>query len=106
MIASNFIVFEMPPGADGAMHRTESLDYIIIVEGEVELSLDSGEKRRARRGDVVIQRGTMHAWKNVGEGWSRLLCVLLSAEPVKLEDGTVLGEDVTKLERKQRPDNE
>lgn len=94
----------MPPGAQGAMHRTESLDYIIVVEGEVELRLDSGETRKVRRGDVVVQRGTMHAWKNTGEGWSRLMCCLLSAEAVRLEDGRVLEEDVARLEKRERPD--
>ncbi|PWY90703.1 hypothetical protein BO70DRAFT_367957 [Aspergillus heteromorphus CBS 117.55] len=64
------------------MHRTLSLDYGVVIEGEVELLLDSGERRRLGRGDVVVQRGTMHAWRNgegEGHGWARMLYVLLPA---------------------------
>jgi len=47
------------------MHRTVSLDYGIVLEGDVELVLDSGEKRAMKQGDVAIQRGTNHAWRNM-----------------------------------------
>lgn len=92
-------IVDMEPGATSPMHRTVSLDYGVVLEGAIELILDSGEKRVMRRGDVSIQRGTMHAWKNVApEGqWSRMLYVLQEAETVqvKAEDGSVktLGED-------------
>lgn len=43
------------------MHRTVSLDYCLVVEGEVGLVLDSGEVRLLKVGDIAVQRGTMHA---------------------------------------------
>jgi len=46
------------PGALSPMHRTVSLDYGVVLEGEVELVLDSGETRLLKRGDIAIQRGT------------------------------------------------
>src|SRR5689334_22288405 len=48
-----------------AIHRTRSLDYVIVLEGEIDLLLDDGDVRLAA-GDVVIQRGTNHAWINRG----------------------------------------
>jgi quercetin dioxygenase-like cupin family protein len=53
----------MPPGLISPMHRTTSLDYGVLLEGEIELILDSGEKKLMKRGDVSIQRGTMHLWR-------------------------------------------
>jgi len=46
------------------MHRTPTLDYVVILEGELWLELDGGEERLVRRGEVVIQNGTRHAWRN------------------------------------------
>lgn len=56
---------EMSPGLTSPMHRTVSLDYGIVLDGDVELILDSGERRAMRAGDIAIQRGTMHAWRNM-----------------------------------------
>jgi mannose-6-phosphate isomerase-like protein (cupin superfamily) len=55
-----------PPGAGGkrtAMHRTQTLDYVVVIEGELVLLLDDSEVT-LKRGDVVVQRGTNHAWEN------------------------------------------
>lgn len=49
----------------GFMHRTQSLDYVLIHEGELELELDSGEKRIIKTGEVVIQREAWHRWTNL-----------------------------------------
>lgn len=90
----------MPPNALSSMHRTVSLDYGVVLEGEVQLELDSGETRLLKRGDVAVQRGTNHAWRNVtppGEDgqaqWARMLYVLLPAEKVEI-DGKALGEEL------------
>lgn len=48
----------------GFMHRTQSLDYFFVHEGELELELDSGEKRIVKAGEVVIQREAWHRWTN------------------------------------------
>lgn len=58
------------------MHRTETLDYGIVTEGEVWLVLDDSEVR-LQRGDVVIQRGTNHAWSNRTESMARMVFILL-----------------------------
>ena len=52
------------PGTRSPMHRTESLDYGICLEGECDMELDGGEVVTVRAGDVVIQRGTNHVWHN------------------------------------------
>lgn len=95
---SVFRMVDMPPGATSPMHRTVSLDYGIVIEGEVELILDSGEVRLMKRGDVSIQRGTMHAWRNTNpDGWARMLYVLLEAKELEIA-GNKLGEDYGGLE--------
>ena len=74
------------------MHRTVSLDYGVVTEGALELVLDGGEVRRVGRGDLVVQRGTMHAWRNPSAaGWARVVFVVLDAERV-LVGGRELGE--------------
>lgn len=92
-------IVDMPPGATSPMHRTASLDYGVVLEGNVELILDSGEKRVLKRGDTCVQRVTNHAWRNMSETeWARMLYVLVEAKPVLLEDGKVLGEDLGDME--------
>lgn len=84
---------DVEPGHLSPMHRTVSLDYGVVIEGDIELVLDSGETRRMKRGDVAIQRGTMHAWRNVSTtSWARLMFVLQDCKPVEV-GGEVLGED-------------
>jgi len=58
------------------MHRTESIDYGIILEGEITLILDN-EETVVRAGDVVVQRGTNHAWANRGKGVCRIAFILV-----------------------------
>ena len=63
-------IVDFAPGCPVVMHRTQSLDYGCVLEGEFELVLESeeegkGERKVLRRGDSVVQRATMHAWKNV-----------------------------------------
>ncbi|KAJ5363757.1 uncharacterized protein N7496_009470 [Penicillium cataractarum] len=97
-------IVDFPPAALSPMHRTLSLDYGVVLEGEVELVLDSGETRVLKRGDVAVQRGTNHAWRNVTpaikgengevvEQWARMLYVLQPAEEIEV-DGRKLGEDL------------
>ncbi|WP_349974980.1 cupin domain-containing protein [Pseudomonas sp. WHRI 8519] len=58
------------------MHRTETLDYGIVTEGEVWLVLDD-EEIHLHRGDVVVQRGTNHAWSNRTSEMARMVFILL-----------------------------
>jgi quercetin dioxygenase-like cupin family protein len=66
----------MPPGTRSPMHRTETVDYGIVLNGSVVLVLD-GTERTLTPGDVVIQRGTDHAWENRGDAEARVVFVLV-----------------------------
>ncbi len=81
----------LAPGTRSPMHRTESLDYGICLEGECDLELDGGDVVSLRAGDVVIQRGTNHVWHNRGPTSCRLAWILLDAAPVTV-GGRRLGE--------------
>ncbi|OQV00211.1 Cupin domain-containing protein [Cladophialophora immunda] len=87
-----FVDFE--PNSKGFMHRTQSLDYGIVMEGEVVLELDDGSETHMTRGDVAIQRGTIHAWSNPNPTeWARVLFVLQDCQPL-LVNGKRFKEDL------------
>jgi quercetin dioxygenase-like cupin family protein len=79
-------VVDFGPGKASPMHKTNSIDYGIVLSGDVEMRLDGGEATRLKPGDIVVQRGTNHAWVNVGESWARMAFVLIEAKP--LGDGS------------------
>jgi mannose-6-phosphate isomerase-like protein (cupin superfamily) len=60
------------------MHRTRSVDYAVVMEGEIDMILDEGEVHLAA-GDVLVQQGTNHAWVNRGERACRIAFVLIDA---------------------------
>ncbi|UGS35301.1 hypothetical protein DSM104329_01688 [Capillimicrobium parvum] len=80
----------LAPGVRSPMHRTQSLDYGILLEGECDLELDGGDVRTLTAGDVVVQRGTNHVWHNRSDAPCRFAWILLDAEPVTV-DGQELG---------------
>ena len=51
---------------DPAMHKTNTVDYAVVYEGEIWLELDDAKTIHLKRGDVVVQNGTRHAWRNKG----------------------------------------
>jgi mannose-6-phosphate isomerase-like protein (cupin superfamily) len=51
---------------DPAMHKTNTVDYSVVYDGEIWMELDDGETVHLKRGDVVVQNGTRHAWRNKG----------------------------------------
>jgi mannose-6-phosphate isomerase-like protein (cupin superfamily) len=51
---------------DPGMHKTNTVDYSVVYDGEIWLELDDGETLHLKRGDVVVQNGTRHAWRNKG----------------------------------------
>lgn len=84
-------IVDMKPGGNSLMHRTPSLDYGIVLEGEIELILDSGESRTLKKSDVAIQRGTNHQWRNKSQTeWGRMCFVTLESKPIEV-DGKVIG---------------
>lgn len=85
------------------MHRTETLDYAVVLSGECVMKLDSGETvKRLRAGDVLIQRGTNHAWVPIGTEPCRLLFVLIDADPVQVGEN-LLGDFLDNFEGKISP---
>lgn len=67
------------PSRHPMMHRTDTLDVIVMVKGEVDMLLDDGEVRALKPGDVVIQRATNHAWVNHGKETALLVAVLINS---------------------------
>lgn len=67
------------PPRHPAIHRTRSIDYVVVLEGEIDLLLDDGEVRLSA-GDVVVQQATSHAWINRGSETCRLAMIFLDAE--------------------------
>ena len=65
-------------GGAGTMHRTRSVDYAIVISGEIDMLLD-GSEVHLRAGDVLVQRGTNHAWVNRGKKSCRIAFVLIDA---------------------------
>ncbi|SDG80250.1 Cupin domain-containing protein [Pseudomonas flavescens] len=66
---------------DPAMHRSATLDYGLLLEGELWLELDDGEQRLLRPGDVVIQQGTRHAWRNRSQTVAKAVFFMVGAVP-------------------------
>jgi mannose-6-phosphate isomerase-like protein (cupin superfamily) len=66
-------------GLQSPVHRTASIDYGIVLEGQITLILDDSEVT-LRAGDVVVQRGTDHAWANRGDTTARVAFILVDAE--------------------------
>ena len=66
-------------GRHPMMHRTETVDYAVVLDGEITLILDD-EEVHLKTGDVVIQRGTNHAWSNRSDKPCRMLYVLMDGE--------------------------
>jgi quercetin dioxygenase-like cupin family protein len=71
---------DLQPGAASPMHRTETVDYGIVLDGEVHLVLGDGSATQLHRGDVVVQRGTDHAWENRTDEVARMAFVLVDGE--------------------------
>jgi uncharacterized cupin superfamily protein len=61
------------------MHRTRSLDYAIIMSGEIDMLLDDGEVH-LKAGDVVVQQATNHAWVNRGKEVCRIAFILMDGQ--------------------------
>jgi quercetin dioxygenase-like cupin family protein len=72
-------IVDLAPGSLSPMHRTETVDYGIVLSGDVVLVLDDGSETALGAGDVVVQRGTNHAWANAGDRTARVAFVLVDA---------------------------
>lgn len=61
------------------MHTTPTIDYIVMLSGELWLELDAGQQRLLTEGDIVIQNGTRHAWRNRSDRPARIMSVMIGA---------------------------
>lgn len=86
---------DFAPGLEAFMHRTQSLDYGLVLEGEIEMVLDDPDKcTLMKRGDVAVQRATMHGWRNPSKTeWARMFFVLQECEELVV-GGKKLEEDM------------
>jgi quercetin dioxygenase-like cupin family protein len=84
-------IVDMLPGKESPMHRTNSIDYGIILKGEIELELEDGAKRTVHEGGIIIQRGTNHLWRNVTNEPTRIAFILIEA-PAYVHNGQPLAE--------------
>ena len=83
-----FRVIEFSPGVAPRVHRTDSIDYAVVLSGEIDMQLDDSVVR-LRAGDVLVQQATMHDWVNRGAVPCTIAFVLVPAKPVE-RDGKVL----------------
>ena len=76
-----FRIIEFAPGLAARNHRTDSIDYIVVISGEIEMELDDSLVR-LKAGDVMVQRGTIHNWINRGTAPCVLAVILIDAKSV------------------------
>jgi len=84
-----FRIVEYKPGVAPRTHRTETVDYAVVLSGEIDMQLDDSVVH-LRAGDVLVQQGTLHDWINRGTTACVVAFVLVPAKPVE-RDGKVLG---------------
>src|SRR5262245_13032346 len=87
---TRFAVITFPPGNPGRMHRTETIDYVIVMQGELDMDMDDSTVK-LKAGDVMVQRGTNHAWVNRGKEVARAAFVLVDARPLGIGHPIVRG---------------
>lgn len=78
-----FRVVEFGPGVAPRVHRTDSIDYAVVLSGEIDMELDESVVH-LKAGDVLVQRGTVHNWVNRGPEPCRIAFVLIDAKPVEV----------------------
>jgi quercetin dioxygenase-like cupin family protein len=90
---TNVRMLDFAPGFESAMHRTYSIDYGVVIHGTVEGQMDGGELRVGKPGDIFIQRGTNHLWRNPSKTeWTRMCFIVAAAEPL-----LVAGQKLTEV---------
>ena len=84
-----FRVVEFGPGVAPRNHRTDSIDYAVVLSGEIDMELDDSVVH-LNAGDVLVQRGTIHIWVNRSTKPCAIAFVLIDAKPVEVA-GRVLN---------------
>ncbi len=88
---SRFIVMEFAPGITSEMHRTETIDYNAVLSGEIDMDMDDSTVK-LKAGDIMVQRGTNHAWVNRSKEPARLAIVLLDGKPLGIGHPRLRGQ--------------
>jgi quercetin dioxygenase-like cupin family protein len=86
-----FRVVEFGPGVAPRNHRTDSVDYAVVMSGEIDMELDDSVVH-LKSGDVLVQRGTIHNWINRGTEPCVMAFVLIDAKPVEIGGTTLRAE--------------
>ena len=76
--ALRYVDFE--PGFRSEMHKTPSMDFAIVIDGQMDMELDNGETVKLKTGDVVVQRGTIHRWINSSDAPCRIAFVMIASK--------------------------
>jgi quercetin dioxygenase-like cupin family protein len=76
-----FRVVEFSPGVSPRVHRTDSIDYAVVISGEIDMELEKGSEVHLKAGDVLVQRGTVHNWINRGKAPCVIAFALIDAKP-------------------------
>ncbi len=80
---SVFRIVSFGPGVSPRNHRTDSIDYAVVMSGEIEMDMD-GTMVKLKQGDVLVQRGTIHNWINRGTEPCVIAFSLIDAKPVEI----------------------
>ncbi len=78
---SVFRIVYYGPGVTPRNHRTNSIDYAVVMSGEIDMELDDGETVHLKAGDLLVQRGTIHNWVNNGTEPCIIAFALIAAKP-------------------------
>jgi len=87
---------EIPPHYSVPIHRTQTLDYAIVTKGEIWATLDGGEEKLVKAGEVIVQGGANHGYENRTDDVVRIMFILMGAEKIVLENGDILEETAFK----------
>ena len=88
--ASVLRIMEFGPGYASPRYRTLSIDYLFVLSGELELELDRAARVRVYQGDIVVQRGTSHLWRNPSQDTPcRVLVSMIEARMVSIGGGVL-----------------
>lgn len=78
-----FRIVRYEPGVTPRNHRTDSIDYAVVMSGAIEMELDDGVVVKLKAGDVLVQRGTIHNWVNRGTQPCTIAFILIAAKPAE-----------------------
>ncbi|MBY8856899.1 cupin domain-containing protein [Nocardia sp. CA2R105] len=80
-----FYIADWAPNSEFPAHRTRSIDYGVVLSGQLEAVLDSGQVVRLGAGESIVQRGTLHAWRNSTDEWTRTVFVLIASRRLVID---------------------